>query len=503
MLSAIVFVPLLGAVLIGLTPGSRAALIRWLAVAFSGLALALSLILYFSFNPAVPGLQFVEKVDWVALPNVGVSYFLGADGLSLPLIVLTGLLTLMAVLASFHVTTRVKEYFVLILILQTGVTGVFAAEDFFLFFLFWEVELIPMYLLIGIWGGPRRDYASMKFVIYTLTGSALMLVGILALYFNANPHTFDMTVLARQSYAPTFALLVFWFLFAGFAVKLPVFPLHTWLPDAHVEAPTAVSVLLAGVLLKMGGYGMLRVLVGMLPEATRHWAIPLAVLAVISILYGACVSMVQKDLKAMVAYSSVSHMGYVLIGIAAFTAISLNGAAIQLFTHGIITGLLFLLVGALYEKAHTRQIGDFGGIAKRQPLLALLFVMGGLASLGLPAMAGFIAEFTVFIGSYATLPIFTILAAAGIVVTAGYILWMLQRAYFGPFNARWEHLSDVRGIEVVPLVTLMAIIILVGVYPSILTNVINSGVAPLFSHAVAVHAANSGLASTGGLGRLP
>lgn len=502
MLSLIVFLPLLGAALIGLTPGRRVDLIRGLAIVFSALPLVLSLILYLGYNQQTGGLQFVEKVNWVSLPSIGVSYFLGADGLSLPLIVLTSLLTLMAVLASFHVTTRPKEYFLLLLILQTGVTGVFAAQDFFLFFLFWEVELIPMYLLIGIWGGPRREYAANKFVIYTLAGSALMLVGILALYFNASPHTFDMTVLARQHFAPDFALLVFWFLFAGFAVKLPVWPVHTWLPDAHVEAPTAVSVLLAGVLLKMGGYGMLRVLVGMLPDATRHWAIPLAVLAVISVLYGACVSMVQKDLKAMVAYSSVSHMGFVVLGIAAFTTISLNGAAIQLFTHGVITGLLFLLVGALYEKAHTRQIADFGGIAKRQPILAVLFVMGGLASLGLPSMAGFIAEFTVFIGSYATLPVFTALAAAGIVITAGYILWMLQRTYFGPFNARWAQLGDVSGIEVVPLVTLMAIIILIGVYPAILTNLINSAVSPLASHAIAVRSAGD-LANAGAVWRLP
>ncbi len=502
MLSAIVFIPLLGALVIGLVPSQRVAVIRWLAVVFSAIPLALSILLYAGFNYRDAGLQFVEKTSWVALPSVGVSYFLGVDGLSLPLVLLTGLLTVVAVLASFNITVRPKEYFLLLMILQTGVTGVFAAQDFFLFFLFWEVELIPMYLLIGIWGGPRREYAAMKFVVYTLAGSALMLAGILALYLHANPHTFDMTVLAHQTYEPAFGLLVFWALFAGFAVKLPLFPFHTWLPDAHVEAPTAVSVLLAGILLKMGGYGMLRVLVGMLPDATRHWAIPLAVLAVISVLYGACVSMVQRDLKAMVAYSSISHMGYVVVGVAAFTAISLSGAAIQLFTHGIITGLLFLLVGALYDKAHTRQIADFGGIAKRQPLLATLFVMGGLASLGLPSLAGFIAEFTVFIGSYATLPVFTILAAAGIVITAGYILWMLQRAYFGPLNPRWDGLTDVRGLEVVPLVTLMAVIVLVGVYPEILTGVVSVGVSALVPHNVATGLTGS-LASVSMPWRLP
>jgi NADH-quinone oxidoreductase subunit M len=376
--------------------------------------------------------------------------------------------------------------------------------DFFLFFLFWEVELIPMYLLIGIWGGPRREYAAVKFVIYTLAGSALMLVGILALYFYATPHTFDMTVLARQKYSLPFATLVFLFLFAGFAVKLPVFPFHTWLPDAHVQAPTAVSVLLAGVLLKMGGYGMLRVLVGMLPQATLYWAQPLAILAVISILYGACVSMVQQDLKSMVAYSSVSHMGYVLLGIAALTPISLNGAAIQLFTHGTITGLLFLLVGVVYDKAHTRMIPDFGGLARRMPLLAVLFVMAGLASLGLPGMSGFIAEFTVFIGSYGSWPLYTILGASAIVITAGYVLWMIRRVFFGPFSERWEHLTDPTGVEVVPLVALLAVILIVGLDPAILTNVINSGVAPLTGQvARAATEVPGALASIGGIWRLP
>jgi NADH-quinone oxidoreductase subunit M len=505
MLSAVIFVPLLGAVVIALLPGSRLALIRGVAAVVSGLAFVLSLIVLVGFNYATPGFQFVEKADWVSLPSVGVSYFVGVDGLNLPLIVLTTLLTFLAVLASWRVDVRPKAYFVLLLLLETGVTGVFAALDFFLFFLFWEVELIPMYLLIGIWGGPRREYAAIKFVIYTLAGSALMLVGILELYFHATPHTFDMTQLARQQYDLSFAAPVFLLLFAGFAVKLPVWPLHTWLPDAHVQAPTAVSVLLAGVLLKMGGYGMLRVLVGMLPQATHYWAWLLGLLAVISVLYGAGVSMVQKDLKSMVAYSSVSHMGYVLLGIAALTAVSLNGAAIQLFTHGTITGLLFLLVGNLYDKAHTRLIPDFGGIARKMPLLATLFVIAGLASLGLPGLSGFIAEFTVFIGSYASWQVYTILAASAIVLTAGYILWMVRRVFYGPFNERWEHLTDARGIELVPLVSLIAVILLVGVDPAILTNVINHGVAPLASGvaASAPPAASGALATLGALGRLP
>ncbi len=477
-LSAIVFLPLLGAIAVALTRRESVRAPRVVAAVFSAAALALSLVVLFGFRPGQPGVQFVEKAPWV--PSLGVSYFLGVDGLNLPMVVLTALLTFLAVLASWRIELRPKEYFAILLLLETGVLGVFTALDLALFFLFWEVELIPMYLLIGIWGGPRREYAAIKFVIYTLLGSAMMLVGILALYFRTPaPHTFDMLAMSQMRFEPVFASVVFLFLFFGFAVKLPVFPFHTWLPDAHVEAPTAVSVLLAGVLLKMGAYGMLRINVGILPDAAKQYALLIGVLAVVNVLYGALVSMVQRDLKAMVAYSSISHMGYVLLGLSALSYVSLSGAALQMFTHGTITGLLFLLVGAVYERTHTRQIAEMGGLAPRMPLLATVFVMAGLASLGLPGMAGFIAEFTVFVGSFPAIPALTILGAAGIVITAGYLLWMLQRVFFGPLNPRFVDLGDAYGVEVVPLVALVAVIILVGVYPSILTDVVNSGIGPL------------------------
>jgi NADH-quinone oxidoreductase subunit M len=475
MLSAIIFIPVIGAIVAMLVPRQNTSVFRWIAAIFSGVPVILSLYVLYSFNRASPDLQFVEKIPWI--PQLGVSYFVAVDGLSLPLMLLTGLLTFMAVLFSWHQELRPKEYFALLLILQGGVTGVFLALDLALFFLFWEVELIPMYLLIGIWGGPRREYAAIKFVIYTLAGSSMMLLGFLALYFYGDPHTFDMTVLATKQYAPEFQQIAFLFIFVGFAVKLPAFPFHTWLPDAHVEAPTAVSVLLAGVLLKMGGYGMFRILVGIIPQGVQQWATLIAVMAVIGILYGACVSLVQRDLKSLVAYSSISHMGYVLLGLAAFTVVSLNGAAIQLFTHGLITGLLFLGVGVVYEKAHTRMIADFGGLSTQMPLLATIFVIAGLASLGLPGLAGFVAEFTTFIGAYPILPVFTILAACGIVLTAGYILWMLQRAFFGPVNPRWNAIGDVRGVQAVPLVVLVALVLIVGIYPSILTDLTSSGIA--------------------------
>lgn len=481
-LSLIVFLPLLGAIVIAFLPKENLKAIRSTAAIFTGLALALSVLLLLQFSPKAAGPQFVEKTVWV--DNFNIQYFLGVDGLSLPLVVLTTLLTFLAVLASWNpVNRRVKEYNALLLILATGILGVFTSLDLLLFFLFWEVELIPMYLLIGIWGGPRREYAAIKFVLYTLAGSAFMLVGILALYFSASPHTFDMTVLAATQWAPAFQMVVFALIFVAFAIKLPMFPFHTWLPDAHVEAPTAVSVLLAGVLLKMGGYGMIRICFNMMPDAAREYAPYLAVIAAINVLYGAGLSLVQKDLKKLVAYSSISHMGYVLLGLAALNQVGINGAVLQMVTHGMITGLLFLLVGAVYEKTHTREIPKMSGLAPQMPWVAAIFVMAGLAALGLPGMAGFIAEFTVFTGAYGPLPLYTILGASGIVITAGYILWMVERVFFGPSKPEQglEHVGDAKGLDLVPLVTLVALIIVVGVYPSTLVDMVNGGVLPVLA----------------------
>jgi len=480
-LTIITFLPLLGAIVTALIPGRNERAVKFSAAGFSLVALLLSLVVAVQFDPSKSGLQFVEKLPWI--PQLGVSYFVGIDGLNLPMVVLTTLLTLLAVLASWNIKPNPKEYFALILLLEVGILGVFVSLDLLLFFLFWEVELIPMYLLIAKWGGPRREYAAIKFVLYTLAGSALMLTGILALYYASGAKTFDMFELAKTPYATlygaAFQTVVFFLLWTGFAIKLPVFPFHTWLPDAHVEAPTAVSVILAGVLLKMGGYGMIRINMSLLPGAAREYAWLLGTLAVISIIYGAGLSMVQNDLKKMVAYSSVSHMGYVLLGFAALTSLSVNGAMLQMFTHGTITGLLFLLVGVIYDKAHTRQISDFGGLATKMPFYAVLFTMAGLASLGLPGMSGFVAEFLVFVGSFASLPWLTAIGAAGIVITAGYLLWMIQRVFFGPLVPKWAHLEDARGLEAVPLVCLMAVVILVGVYPGIITGIISSGVAPV------------------------
>jgi len=480
LLSAIIIVPVLGALVIMLLPTEETRAPRAVAAFFSLVVLLASLYIWLEFDATRAGPQFAEQAPWI--PSLGISLHFGVDGLSLPMVVLTTLLTVVAVISSWNVSLRPKEYFALLLILETAILGVFSSLDLVVFFLFWELELIPMFLLIGIWGGARREYAAFKFVIYTFVGSGLMLVGILALYFNSGiePRTFDMLALASARF-PTgwFQTVAFVLLFIGFAVKLPVFPFHTWLPDAHVEAPTSVSVILAGVLLKMGGYGMLRVLLGFLPDATREFAFALGVLAVINVLYGASVSMVQRDLKSMVAYSSISHMGYVLLGLAALTSVSLNGAVLQMFSHGVITALLFLLVGLVYEKAHTRQIPDLGGLAARMPVLAVAFSAAGLASLGLPGMSGFVAEFTVFVGSFQTMQTLTILAAVGIVVTAGYVLWMLQRVFFGPLVASQVAVADARGLEVVPVAALLGVVLLVGLYPSVITGVIGHGVAAL------------------------
>jgi NADH-quinone oxidoreductase subunit M len=355
--------------------------------------------------------------------------------------------------------------------------GVFLAQDLLLFFLFWELELIPMFLLISIWGTGRKEYSAMKFVLYTLAGSALMLVGFLILGFSAG--TFDMQLLA-ESHVSSAAIslnVVFFLILAAFAIKLPVFPLHTWLPDAHTDAPTAVSVILAGVLLKMGGYGMIRILVGILPDQFHRYDVYLAGLAGFSVIYGAILTLRQKDLKRVVAYSSVSHMGYVLLGVAVLGQVGVTGAALQMFTHGTITALLFVMVGLIYDRTHTRQIADLSGLAHIMPVASSVFVIAGLASLGLPTMSGFVAEFLVFVGAAPRFEIATGFAVFGILLSAGYILWTVQRVFFGPRNERWEHLTDTTSVhEMLAMSGLVALIIGVGIYPATIVDVLESGV---------------------------
>jgi NADH-quinone oxidoreductase subunit M len=426
------------------------------------------------FDPDAPGYQFMERASWI--PPFGIEYFVGIDGLSVTMVLLTALLCFLCMFASFGITTGVKGYFALFLMLDTGMMGVFCALDFFLVFVFWEMMLLPMYFLIGVWGGPRREYAAIKFFLYTLLGSVLLLVSILYFYFAADPHTFDMTVLGDQlrNKIPLQVQVLIWVaLFVGFAIKIPAFPFHTWLPDAHVEAPTAISVILAGVLLKMGTYGILRINYGVLPEATlapfwggqsvAFWL--LAALGTVNIVYGAMCAMAQTDLKKLVAYSSISHMGYVMLGMAAFTPQGINGAVLQMFNHGTITAMLFLLVGVIYDRAHHRNIDGFGGLASILPVYTGVTGLAFFAAMGLPGLSAFISEVLVLLGAWQAYPALTVVAASAVILTAGYMLWALQRVYLGPPNEKYRTLPDMSGRELFTLIPLGAIVIFLGIYP--------------------------------------
>ena len=492
LLTATVFLPAAGAVLLLLLRGNRLVRGAAVAIAVADLVLALLVFALFERGEGAGRFQFVDQFAWI--PDVGLkaSYLLAVDGLSAPLVALTGLLGLSAVLASWHVNTRVKEYFFWLLLLQTAVMGVFTALDLLLFFLFWELELLPMYMLISIWGTGRKEYSAMKFLIFTVVGSAFMLVAIVAVFLTPDVGTFNLIELsATGGVLATAATLLpmswlFWLFFVAFAVKLPTWPLHTWLPDAHTDAPTAASVMLAGVLLKMGGYGLLRINVGLFPDQSWDFAWVVVALGVISVLYGAVVTLRQTDLKRLIAYSSVSHMGLVLLGIGSvgvaggtLTSTGLSGAAMQLFTHGTITGLLFLAVGLIYEKAHTRYIPDLGGLAGRMPLVAAAMLIAGLASLGLPGLSGFVSELLVFLGAYRAYDWPTVLAVLGIVLAAGYILWMMERTFFGPRRERFADITDASLVEAAPLALMVICIIGVGVYPALLTDMFDTALGPM------------------------
>lgn len=468
LLSGIVFLPLLGALILLFLPRSRSEWFRWIATGVTGIDLLLGLFLLVGFDSKNAGIQFLENYLWI--PQLGVRYMLGVDGISLPMVILTLLLSFLACVGSFGIKEREREYYFLYLLLATGMLGTFLALDLFLFYIFWEVVLVPMYFLIGIWGGPRKEYAAIKFFLYTLAGSLFMLLGILALYFYATPHTFNMLDLAKITYPYLFQQLVFMAFFLGFAIKVPIWPFHTWLPDAHVEAPTPISVLLAGVLLKMGTYGFFRISYPILPEGAAWFGPAMGVLALIGIIYGGFVSLAQQDFKKMIAYSSVSHMGFVLLGLAAFNSDGFNGALLQMFNHGTITGGLFLLVGVLYDRAHTRDLNGFGGLGAKLPIYAGILTYFSLASLGLPGLSGFVSEFLCLLGAFRTNVWLAALACIGIILAATYLLYMIQRVLLGPLNPKWSALPEINAREVFTLVPLMILILLVGVYPKVILN---------------------------------
>jgi NADH-quinone oxidoreductase subunit M len=528
LLTVMVFFPIVGLLCLFLFREQHKNALRVVAVIAAAVPFVLAIYLFQNFDRTLSmddanfGIQFAHHFVWVGSFNI--EYYLGVDGISVTMVLLTALVCLVAVGASFSIKKQLRGYFAMFLLLETGMMGVFCALDFFLFYVFWEVMLLPMYFLIGVWGAPPRveadgrvrggPYAAIKFFLYTLAGSVLMLLALIAIYYSSGSgtlvsglpaeHTFNLMKLTKLNNfalaAPIlgldFAKLIWVALFIGFAIKIPMFPFHTWLPDAHVEAPTAISVILAGVLLKMGTYGIFRINYQLLPDATRWAAMGMAVFGVINILYGGLCAMAQKDLKKLVAYSSVSHMGFCLLGMAAVTDSGMVGAMFQMFNHGTITSMLFILVGVIYDRAHTRGVNDFGGLASVMPRYAAFFGFAFMASLGLPGLSGFISEVLVFIGAFKVFTWLVILAATGVVVTAAYHLWAIQRIHLGPFNQRWKDVltgNDLNFREALTLVPLAVIVLVLGFYPIPIIDMVSTGmhdlvklVAPVGAAAVAM-----------------
>lgn len=482
-LSAIILSPLVAVLILLFVDDRKIGFVRGISVVSTAISLVLSIYLMFAYDKEAGGYQFIEKIEWVK--SLGISYHLGVDGISIAMIVLTSLVIFTGVFVSWvGIKHRIREHYIFLLLLVAGVFGVFASLDLLFFYLFYELAVIPMYPLIGIWGSANREYATMKLTLYLSFGAVFAMLGVLSLYFVAGSmtgvYTFDMVQIGELAFERSYQIKVFLPLLFGFGVLIPLAPFHSWSPIGHAAAPSAVSMLHAGVLMKLGAYGILRIAMGLLPEGTQFWMPVVAILCLINIFYGGMVAMSRKDMKFMIGYSSSSHMGYVLLGLATINYIGVNGAVLLMFAHGIMTALAFSLIGYVYDQAHTRMIYDFSGLAKKLPFVAFSFAVMGFASSGLPGLANFVAELMVFIGAFKDYPLQAVIAIFGIIVTATYMLRAIRNVFFCEPQERWNGLRDAETfVERLPFIILMLVLLIVGFYPSILVDLINSGVVPL------------------------
>lgn len=476
LLSIIIFSPILAGVIIFLLPARLTRLIKSLALVSTGISLALSLIIYFGYDTAAGGYQFLEKLPW--LPSLGISYLVGVDGISAPMILLTGLVASTGVMISWGVTERPREFFGFLLILAGSVFGVFASMDLFMLFFFFEIAVFPKFLMITIWGWPKtRVYGAMKLTLYLFIGSVIALIGALAIYTGSGLNTFDLNLLQTVHFPLEFQRLWFPFVFLGFAILAGIFPFHSWAPDGHVAAPTAISMLLAGVEMKVGAFAALRVGILLLPDGAKYWSWLIIILGVINVVYGAVIALIQSDFKYVIGFSSVSHMGLVLLGFAALNDNGLTGAGMQMFSHGVMTAMFFAIVGMVYDRTHTRELSKLGGMIKVMPFAGIGFIIAGLVSMGMPGFSGFIAEFPIFMGLWQTSPVAAIIAIIGVIVTAAYILRVVGQVFFGPVPQEFEKgLPGITVLDKISIAILAVFMIGIGVFPTLLSSLVSSSV---------------------------